>query len=143
MSEISTIEAAQNLLGEIFAPWIEALNISVREIGPEEVQFVLPENSDLSRRGGEGGGVVCGQAISAAADTCSVVALSVLNGRFRPCTTVDLTSHFLRPLAEGPADITVVAMSNGRRMAATRTEFRSPNGKLTASVTCAFAYLDV
>lgn len=142
MSEISTIEDAQDLLGEIFAPWIEVLNISVREIGPDEVHFVLPENPDLSRRGGEGGGVVCGQAISAAADTCSVVALSTLNGRFRPCTTVDLTSHFLRPLAEGPADIAVVAMSNGRRMATTRTEFRGQNGKLAASVTCTFAYLD-
>lgn len=143
MSERWSVEAAQALLGEVFAPWIDALDIKVREIDQSEVHFVLPENPNLSRRGGEGGGVVCGQAIGAAADTCSVVTLSALNGTFRPCTTVDLTVHFMRPLPEGPADISVSALSNGRRMAATRTEFRGSNGKLAASVTCAFAYLDV
>ena len=102
-------------------------------------RFVLPQNSRLSR----GGGILCGQAIAAAADTVSVLALSAFNGRFRACTTVDLTSHFMRPLSEADTEIRVEALSNGRRMAVTRVEFRSAGGgKLAAAATCAFAYLE-
>jgi len=86
---------------------------------------------------------VCGQAVAAAADTCSVVTLAALKGAFRPCTTVDLTTHFMRPLSEGDVEIEITALSNGRRMATTRAEFRSPGGKLAATATCAFAFLDV
>ena len=102
----------------------------------------LPANPDLTRGGGPGGGVVCGQAIAAAADTGSVVTLGALNGAFRPCTTVDLTTHFMRPLPEGDVEIEITALSNGRRMATTRAEFRAPGGKIAATTTCSFAYLD-
>jgi acyl-coenzyme A thioesterase PaaI-like protein len=72
-----------------------------------------------------------------------VLALSVLNGRFRNCTTVDLTTHFLRPMMLGDVEVTIEAMSNGRRMAVTRSEFRSAgSAKLGATATCAFAYLE-
>lgn len=136
-------DAAQTLLGEVFAPWIQALKIQATEIRADGASFVMPGNPDLSRGGGEGGGVVCGQAVSAAADTTSVVALAAVAGRFRPCTTVDLTTHFMRPLPEGDVEITVHVLSNGRRMATTRAELRAPGGKLAATATCAFAFLDV
>jgi acyl-coenzyme A thioesterase PaaI-like protein len=142
-----TPDEAEALLGEVFAPWVQMLALKVTAIDESGARFLLPANAELSRGGGQGGGVVCGQAIGAAADTCSVVALSALNGAFRPCTTVDMTTHFLRPLAEGPSEITVTALSNGRRMATTRVEVRALTegtpGKLAASATCAFAYLDV
>ncbi|MEO1494731.1 MAG: PaaI family thioesterase [Pseudomonadota bacterium] len=142
-----TTDEAQALLGEVFAPWVQALALRVSAIEETGARFVLPGNPELSRGGGAGGGVVCGQAIGAAADTCSVVALSALNGAFRPCTTVDMTTHFLRPLPDGEAEITVTALSNGRRMATTRVDVRGlvdgAPGKLSASATCAFAYLDL
>ena len=134
---------AQALLGEVFAPWIQMLSLRVEEVGDGVVRFTLPGNADLSRGGGEGGGVVCGQAVAAAADTGSVVTLAALNGTFRPCTTVDLTTHFMRPLPEGDVEIAITALSNGRRMATTRAEFRAPGGKIAATATCAFAYLDI
>lgn len=132
---------ANALLGEVFAPWVQALGIQVRGLDPRGGDFRLPFDDQLVRGGGEGGGVVCGQAVAAAADTASVVALSAMNGRFRACTTVDLTVHFMRPLAGGDVEIRVDILSNGRRMAVTRVEFRGANGKLGASTTCAFAYL--
>ena len=138
----STIEA-QELLGDVFAPWIQALGLRCTDVAGDVAMFLLPGNVDLSRGGGEGGGVVCGQAVAAAADTCSVVALAAVKGAFRPCTTVDLTTHFMRPLPEGDVEITITTLSNGRRMATTRAEFRTPKGKLAATATCAFAYLDV
>lgn len=128
---------------EVFAEWIKALSIEVCEIGDGFTRFRLPTNSSLTRRGGPGGGVVCGQAVSAAADTASVLALCAANEAIRPCTTVDLTAHFMRPLPEGDVDITVELLSNGRRMAVTRAEFRpSDSEKICATATCAFAYLD-
>ena len=142
MSNHWDTDQAQALLGEVFAPWIQQLNLRVLAVTQDVLMLVLPGNPDLSRGGGEGGGVVCGQAIGAAADTGSVVALAALNGRFRPCTTVDMTTHFMRPLPEGDVEITITALSNGRRMATTRAEFRAPGGKLAATATCAFAYLD-
>lgn len=136
-----TAEDLSKLYADIFAPWVQALGITVDEVG-ETCTFTFQGGSQMVRGGGEGGGVVCGQAISAAADTCSVLALSHLNGSFRPCTTVDLTAHFLRPVPEGAVQVRVSAASNGRRMAVTRVEVLGSNGKLGAVVTCAFAYLD-
>ena len=138
-----TADEAQDLLGEVFAPWIQVLGLRAIQTHPEGAHFVLPGNADLSRGGGEGGGVVCGQAVAAAADTTSVVTLAAVAGRFRPCTTVDLTTHFMRPLPEGDVEISVSVLSSGRRMATTRAEFRAPGGKLAATATCAFAFLDI
>ncbi|MGB0410261.1 MAG: PaaI family thioesterase [Pikeienuella sp.] len=138
-----TAELVTALHDEIFAPWIQALGLRIVTIGADACTFTLPEGADLTRGGGAGGGVVCGQAVSAAADTASVLTLSALNGRFRACTTVDLTAHFMRPLPQGDVDMRVEALSNGRRMAVTRTEFRaSGSPKIAATVTCAFAYLE-
>lgn len=138
-----TLEALAAISEEIFAPWVKALGVETVEIGADFCRFRMPGASDTIRRGGPGGGVVSGQAISAAADTASVLTLIALNGTTRPCTTVDLTTHFMRPLPEGEAEIRVEAVSNGRRMAVTRVEVKAAGApKLSATATCAFAYLD-
>ena len=142
MAERWTPEEAQNFLDDVFAPWIKAMGLKVDAVMETGLKMRLPQNPDLTRGGGPGGGVVCGQAIAAAADTGSVVTLGALNGQFRPCTTVDLTTHFMRPLPEGDVEIEITALSNGRRMATTRAEFRAPGGKIAATTTCSFAYLD-
>lgn len=49
----------------------------------------------------------------------------------------------MRPLPDGAVDLRVEALSNGRRMAVTRVEFRSAGSqKVAASATCAFVYLE-
>ena len=143
MTEPLSLAAIAALHDDIFAPWIRALGLRATTVEAGACRFILPESADLTRGGGQGGGVVCGQAVSAAADTASVLTLSALNGRFRACTTVDLTAHFMRPLPEGDVEITIEALSNGRRMAVTRAEFRAAGSpKCAATVTCAFAYLE-
>lgn len=133
----------QTLLAQAFAPWVRDLQLTPTEITDTGALFLLPENPDLVRGGGDGPKVVCGQALAAVADTASVLALCGLNGRFRNCTTVDLTCHFMRPLMLGDVHITITALSNGRRMAVTRAEFRACEGaKLAATATCTFAYLE-
>lgn len=143
MPEHWSVAEAQTFLDDVFAPWIKSLGLRVEGVEPGLVRLSLPEQADIVRGGGQGGGVVCGQAIAAAADTGSVVALAALNGVFRPCTTVDLTTHFMRPIAQGDVEIEITALSNGRRMATTRAEFRAPGGKIAASATLSFAFLDL
>ncbi|MEJ8573032.1 PaaI family thioesterase [Microbaculum marinum] len=137
------VREGQQLLADVFAPWVQELGLKVASVGASVSTFTMPGGARFVRSGGAGGGVICGQAVSAAADTASVVALSGLNGRFRACTTVDQTVHFMRPLPDGEVEIRVEALSNGRRMAVTRVEFRpAGSDKVGAAATCAFAYLE-
>ena len=127
------------LLAEMFAPWIQQLQIRPIEVTTGGGRFELPENADLSREGG----IVCGQAIAAVADTVGVLCLSAHNARFRQMTTVDMTTHFMRPLMKGPVEAEVSILSNGRRMATLRVDFRQAGAdKICAGATCAYAYLD-
>jgi acyl-coenzyme A thioesterase PaaI-like protein len=138
MSEFGVKEANETL-AKVFAPWIVDLALEPVSFEAAGGYFILPENPRLVHIGG----VICGQATAAAADTCSVVTLAAMNGRFRICTTVDLTTHFIRPLKPGPVDIRVEVLSNGRRMAYTRVEMKAKGEtKVAVSATSAFAYLE-
>jgi acyl-coenzyme A thioesterase PaaI-like protein len=133
------VEEAVAALEKIFAPWIVELGLRPIAFDGQGGDFLLPQNERLVHIGG----VICGQATASAADTCSVVALAALNGRFRKCTTVDLTTHFIRPLKPGDVEIRVDVLSNGRRMAYTRVEMRAKgDARVAVSATSAFAYLE-
>ena len=87
--------ALQNALATLFAPWVQDLGLQVEHFGPSEVCLRLPQDERLARVGG----MLCGQAMMAAADTAMVLALICHFGSFRPCTTVQLSSSFLKPLS--------------------------------------------
>jgi acyl-coenzyme A thioesterase PaaI-like protein len=138
MAEFGVAEAKETLQ-KVFAPWIVDLGLEPVGFDATGGDFLLPENPRLVHVGG----VICGQATASAADTCSVVALSALNGRFRICTTIDLTTHFIRPLKPGPVEIRVDVLQNGKRMAYTRVEMRTKGeAKVAVTATSAFAYLE-
>jgi acyl-coenzyme A thioesterase PaaI-like protein len=80
-----------------FAPWVQALALRVEAFDADSVTLRLPQDPQLSRVGG----MLCGQAMMAAADTAMVLALINQFGAFRPCTTVQMNTSFLKPLA-GP-----------------------------------------
>lgn len=133
------LKEAEETLATVFAPWVRDLGLRPLGFDATGGDFLLPENPALVHIGG----VICGQATAAAADTCAVVALSALNGRFRVCTTVDLTTHFIRPLKPGDVEIRVEVLSNGRRMAYVRVEMKGKGEtKVAVSATSAFAYLE-
>ena len=72
------------------------------------------------------GGVVCGQALMALADTAMVIAILAANRGFRPMTTVDQTTHFLKAVASSDvlADARVVRL--GRTMSFGRVTLSAP-----------------
>ena len=68
MTEIEpglTPNAAQALLGDIFAPWVQELNLQVDDITPETARVRMPFDARLCRVGG----MICGQALLTGADT--------------------------------------------------------------------------
>jgi uncharacterized protein (TIGR00369 family) len=133
------VDQANDLLKRIFAPWIVDLGLRAESFDDKGGTFVLPDNPRLVHVGG----VVCGQATASAADTVSVVTLAAMNGRFRICTTVDLTTHFIRPLPPGDIEIHANVISNGKRMAFVRVEQRAKGDtRVAVSATMAFAYME-
>ncbi|MEO3385463.1 PaaI family thioesterase [Mesorhizobium sp. CAU 1741] len=139
MSQPFDLQEAEETLAKVFAPWIVELGLKPVAFDAKGGSFVLPRNDRLVHIGG----VICGQATASAADTAAVVTLAALNGRMRMCTTVDLTTHFIRPLKPGDVDIRVDVLSNGKRMAYTRVEMRaSGDERVAVTAASAFAYLE-
>lgn len=138
-----SIDDGKALLQSAFAPWVLAQNLTPVSFSPTQARFTLPANDDLALRGGPGAGLICGQAIAAAADTATVIALAGANGRFRNCTTVDLSTNFLRPLPMSDTRILVDIESNGRKLAVCRIAFYAENSAKPAALsTATFMYLE-
>ncbi len=107
-----THEALQQALADLFAPWVQALNLQVQSWGQGEVTLRLPQSDQLSRIGG----MLCGQAMMAAADTAMVLAVIAHFGAFRPCSTVQVSSSFLKPLSGQDALVTARILRAGKAM---------------------------
>ena len=129
----------QDLLSNIFAPWVQELDLLVREVRQSEVVISLPVGS----RHVHAGGVMCGQTLMAAADTAMVLAISAQLGGFRPMTTVQLQTSFLRPVAKDAGEVTLVArvLKPGRNHFFGEIECLLPDGKLAAHATTTYALL--
>ncbi len=106
-------ESLQQALADLFAPWVQALDLQLAAVGPGVVTLRLPHSAQLSRVGG----MLCGQAMMAAADTAMVLALISHFGAFRPCSTVQLSSSFLKPLSGQDALVTARVLRAGKSMA--------------------------
>jgi uncharacterized protein (TIGR00369 family) len=143
------IEEARRVLAEVFAPWVQDLNLSVSSI-----ECVPPPGASadwqpgailrmaFSERLCRAGGIVCGQALMALADTAMVIAILTANRGYRPMTTVDQTTHFMRAATSSDvlADARVVRL--GRTMSFGRVTLSSAaDNKPVAMVSSAFAML--
>jgi len=143
------IDEARRVLGEVFAPWVMDLNLSIQRIDYEQPADASSEwqpgailRMPFSERLCRNGGMVCGQALMAFADTAMVIANLAANRAYRPMTTVDQTTHFMRAVmsADVLADARVVR--RGRTMSFGRVMLLSAaDNKPVAMVSSAFAML--
>ena len=141
------IEEARRVLGNVFAPWVQDLGLSIGSIecapppgapadwqpGGDAAHGVLRALVPARRRG---------QALMALADTAMVIAILAANRGYRPMTTVDQTTHFMRAVtsADVLADARVVRL--GRTMSFGRVTLSSASdNKPVAMVSSAFAML--
>ncbi|MER7343148.1 PaaI family thioesterase [Streptomyces sp. NPDC000075] len=104
---------ADKILADNFAPWVLALGLTVEETGERHTVLRLPWSDSLAR---DGGGL-SGQALMAAADTATVIAVSAARGAYGPMTTVQQSTSFQRPVVGTDVLITVRVTKLGRRMA--------------------------
>lgn len=142
------IDEARRILGEVFAPWVLDLNLSI-----EGFDFAPPSEGaadwqpgailrmPFSERLVRNGGVISGQALMAFADTAMVIANLAANRGYRAMTTVDQTTHFMRAaVGDVLADARVVRL--GRTMSFGRvTLISATDNKPVAMVSSAFAML--
>lgn len=91
--DIITVDTANQRLTEVFAPWIQQLNLQVIAIGNDEVTLRLPYSDELCRSGG----LICGQALMSLIDTCMVFVCYLGMGSYRDCATVSQHTTFMRP----------------------------------------------
>jgi acyl-coenzyme A thioesterase PaaI-like protein len=112
-SQPVTADTLQQALSELFAPWVRALNLQVERLDADGVTLRLPQSDQLSRVGG----ILCGQAMMAAADTAMVLALIQHFGAFKPCSTVQLSSTFMKPLSGQDALVSARLLRVGKAMA--------------------------
>jgi uncharacterized protein (TIGR00369 family) len=79
----------------------------------------------------------------AAADTAMVLAVMSRLGGFRPMTTVQLQTSFLRPIAgsDGEADIVARVLRLGKTLAFGEIEVSDSQGRLAAHATTTYALL--
>jgi len=143
------IDEARRVLGEVLAPWVRELNLSVERLDhtppPGAVADWQPGailRMPFSERLCRSGGVICGQALMAFADTAMVIANLAANRGYRPMTTVDQTTHFMRAVTASDvlADARIVRL--GRTMSFGRITLSSAaDDKAVAMVSSAFAML--
>ena len=140
------LQTAGRLMTEVFPPWVQDLALlvesgeTVRPPGaPPDWQPGATVRLPYSTKVCSDGAVVCTQALMALADTAMVLACSAAWNGYRPMTSIDQTTHFLRPVNfDVVADARVVRIgrntSFGRVMLLNAAD-RRPIGM----VACAYA----
>src|SRR4026208_1206622 len=107
------VEQANAILAENFAPWVLASRVTAGAVGADAATLRIPFAEQLCRVGG----ILCGQALLTGADTAMVIAPAGASGGFKPCTTVDLTINFMRPIAKADALLEAKVMRLGKTLA--------------------------
>ena len=132
----AALEAALDGIG---AGYVLQLGLRVEEAAPGRVVLSLPVAPALVH----GGGVLCGQAIMSAADTAMLLAMIAQLGEFRPMTTVQMQTSFLRPVPGDAGSVKVVAtvLRVGKTLSYGEIEFMTADGKLAAHATATYALI--
>lgn len=131
-------EQLQSALAEYFAHWVQDLGLKVERFEPGSVTLRLPQSDRLSRVGG----MLCGQAMMAAADTSMVLALIAQFGEFRPCTTVQMNTSFLKPLSSQDALVEAKVIRAGKSLAFGEIDIRgAEDGKSACRASTTYALL--
>lgn len=132
-------QALQAMFDAVAADYVKRLELRVVAVRLGEVDIAMPVAPGLVH----GGGVLCGQAIMAAADTAMVLAMTADLGGFRPMTTVQLQTTFLRPVPRETPEVLITAklLRRGKSLAFGEISIATPDGKLAAQATTTYALL--
>lgn len=126
------------MLAELFAPWVRELDLHVEEVGDGAATLRMRFHPRLARIGG----TVCGQALMALADTTMVFVIAGAFGEFRPMTTVNQSTQFMRPISDRDVIAEGRILRLGRTMAFGDVRLRAEGEEAPAvHVSSAYAIL--
>ena len=119
------LQAAGRLMTEVFPSWVQDLALLVESVEAARPAGALPDwqpgatvRLPFSKKICSDGAVVCSQAVMALADTAMVIACSAAWNGYRPMSTIDQTTHFLRPVSfDVVADARVVRIGSNTSFA--------------------------
>jgi uncharacterized protein (TIGR00369 family) len=143
------LEEAGRVLANVFAPWVLDLGLSIGSIECDPPAGAAAGwqpgailRMTFSERLCRHGGIVCGQALMAFADTAMVIAILAANRGYRPMTTVDQTTHFMRAVTASDVLADARIVRKGRTMSFGRVSLiGATDNKPVAMVSSAFAML--
>jgi len=100
------LQTAARLITRIFPEWVQELALLVESVeairpsgAPPDWQPGAAVRLPFSKKICSNGEAVCSQALMALADSAMVIACSAAWNGYRPMSTIDQTTHFLRPVA--------------------------------------------
>ncbi|MFF3346317.1 PaaI family thioesterase [Streptomyces sp. NPDC002779] len=133
-----TTAEADKILADNFAAWVLELGLTVEGLDDRRAVLRLPWSDRLAREGG----AMSGQALMAAADTATVIAVSAARGAYGPMTTVQQSTSFQRAVSGSDVLIEAVVTKLGRRMAfADITMTDGSTGEIAAHASTIYAIL--
>jgi acyl-coenzyme A thioesterase PaaI-like protein len=101
-----SLQAAGRLMSKVFPPWVQDLALLVESVEATRPPGALPDwqpgavvRLPFSAKICGQGNFICSQAVMALADTAMVIACSAAANGYRPMSTIDQTTHFLRPVS--------------------------------------------
>jgi len=99
------LQAAGRLMNTVFAPWVQDLALLLESVEAVRPPGALPDwqpgavvRLPFSKKICSDGAVVCSQALMALADAAMVIACSAAWNGYRAMSSIDQTTHFLRPV---------------------------------------------
>jgi acyl-coenzyme A thioesterase PaaI-like protein len=99
------LHAASRLMLKVFPAWVQDLAMLVESVEAARPPGALPDwqpgavvRLPFAKRICSIGDVVCSQALMALADTAMVIVCSAAWNGYRPMSSIDQTTHFLRPV---------------------------------------------
>ena len=134
------IDALQDALETKVAPIVREIGLRVMGATEGEVTLTMPVVPHVVHEGG----VLCGQAIMAAMDAAMVLAVMAQGGgAYRPMTTVQLQTSFLRGVSKDAGQVTLVArvLRAGKSLVFGEIKLATMDGKLAAHATTTYALL--
>ena len=130
-----TIQFAQEFLDKNFAPWITDLKPKLIDCDRGHARIDIPISPHIERVGQ----IVCGQAMSALADTTMVFACFSFMDKLIPVATTTLDIQFFRPaLGDRLSCVAEVERAGKALFFLSAKLFTLPNEKVVAKSTATF-----
>ena len=142
------IEAAAWIMTDVVAGWVQDLGLLVERVeaapppgAPDDWQAGAVLRLPFSNKTCRDGGIVCGEALTALANTAMLIAISAAWNGYRAMSAIDQTAHFLRPVTfDVVADARVMRI--GRSTSFSRTTlYAAADRRPVGMVSSAFAML--